>query len=74
MLKKLWDRWKRISHAVGNLQARVLLTVFYVLLVIPTGLVVRLVSDPLGLRRPVASYWVSRPATDETLSGATREF
>jgi len=38
MLKRGWQAWKRIAHKIGNLQARVLLTVFYGVIVLPFGL------------------------------------
>src|SRR5260370_37287069 len=61
MLKQFWQRWKRLARAVGTFQARVLLTVFYVVLVLPFGIVVRLVSDPLRIkRRP--TQWLESPA------------
>ena len=51
MFRKLWNGWKRVSHAIGNFQARVLLTVIYALIVLPFGLVVRLFADPMRIRR-----------------------
>jgi hypothetical protein len=51
MWKRLWEGWKRVAHAIGNFQARVLLTLLYIVLVLPFGLAVRLFSDPLRIRR-----------------------
>lgn len=63
MLKRFWQSWKRIARAVGTFQARVLLTVFYVVLVFPFGICARLFSDPLRIKsRP--GRWVDR--SDET--------
>jgi len=59
MLKRLWEAWKRLAHRIGNFQARVLLTVLYAVLVLPFGLVVRLFSDPLRIRRRPAE-WLDR--------------
>lgn len=65
-LKRVWEGWKRVAHVIGDFQARVILTVFYAVLVLPFGLVVRLFADPLELRhRP--SAWHQRPA--ETVDG-----
>ena len=36
---KISARWKKIGHAIGNFQARVLLTVIYYVLILPFGLV-----------------------------------
>jgi len=59
MLKRLWEAWKRLAHRIGDFQARVILTVLYAVLVLPFGLVVRLFSDPLRIRRRPAE-WLDR--------------
>ena len=64
MLKRLWEAWKRLGQKIGNFQARVLLTVFYGVLILPFGLVARLFSDPLRIKqRP--DKWLEHP--DETI-------
>ena len=67
MLKRLWARWKRVGHAIGNFQARVLLTVIYAVLVLPFGLAVRLLADPLRIRKPPKG-WLDR--TQDTSGGS----
>jgi hypothetical protein len=60
---------------IGTFQARLLMTVFYLLIVVPVGLIMRAWSDPLRLRRTTqASYWNTRTVVDETLASAAREF
>ena len=51
MLKKGWEAWKQLARRIGDFQARVLLTIIYVVIVTPFGLVVRLAMDPLRLKR-----------------------
>jgi len=63
MLKRAWQAWKSIAHKIGNFQARVLLTLFYAVLVFPFGIVVRLLSDPLRIKR-CPTEWLNHP--DET--------
>ena len=50
-LKAIWKAWTRIAHIIGNFQARVLLTILYVVLVLPFGVIVRLFADPLRIKR-----------------------
>ena len=61
-LSDVWSRWKRVAHVIGNFQARVLLTVFYFVIVPPFAVIVRLLKDPLALRRPrtAETFWVER--------------
>lgn len=49
-LDSLRDRWKRIAHAIGVFQTRLVLTIFYYTLLLPFALLVRLFLDPLALR------------------------
>jgi hypothetical protein len=60
MLDRLWQGWKRVGRTIGNFQARVLLTIFYIVLVVPFGIMTRLFSDPLRIKRlPV--QWLDYP-------------
>lgn len=56
--------WMKFGHALGWINARIILSLVFFLLVTPTGFVVRLLGyDPLRLRRRAAgSYWVQRDA------------
>ena len=60
MLKRLWEAWKRLARRIGDFQARVLLTLIYVLVILPFGVGVRLFADPLRLKhRP--QQWLDHP-------------
>lgn len=45
------DRWMALLRAVGNVQAWVVLSLFYVAVIAPIGAIFRLCADPLRLRR-----------------------
>ena len=45
-----------LLRTIGNVQAWIILTLFYVLIPTPFGLIFRLVADPLRLRRR-SSTW-----------------
>ncbi len=70
-----WIRWKRLAHVIGNFQARVLLTVFYFVIVPPFALIVRLLKDPLTLRRPrtAKTFWIERPPEGAPAERARRQ-
>jgi len=72
VLKRAWQAWKRIAHAIGTFQARVLLTTFYGVLVLPFGITTRLFSDPLRIkRRP--TRWLDHPEETCDLPWAKRQ-
>jgi hypothetical protein len=47
----LWNRWKVFASRMGNYQSRVLMALVYFTIVLPFGLGVALVGDPLGVKR-----------------------
>lgn len=74
MLRRLWEIWKRFGLLVGDLVARVMLTVFYVVLFGPVGIGVRLFADPLRIKAEQSSRWSSRPETEHSREQAGRLF
>jgi hypothetical protein len=60
LLKRAWAGWKKIAHKIGNFQARVLLTIFYGVLVLPFGLAARWFSDPLRIKKKPTA-WLDHP-------------
>lgn len=72
-LGQAWAGWQRLARRISEFQSRLLLMVLYGLLVIPVGLVLRLVSDPLRRRRPAASNWTPRAPAPATLDEARRQ-
>ena len=50
-VKKFWEGWKRAAHAFGRFQTRVIITLFYFLILCPISGVMRLFGwDPLQTR------------------------
>ena len=41
LFKSGWQAWKDLAHKIGNFQARVILSIFYAILVAPFGLAAR---------------------------------
>ena len=72
---RLWAGWKRFGRRVGDVQARLLLTGFYFLVVAPFALGVKLSSDPLSLTPKAPKGWRSRTASSgSVLEQARRQF
>lgn len=75
VLRALWARWQVIAHKIGNFQARVLLSVFYFVVLGPFALVARMFSDPLHLKERPETGWLPRALADnEPLVLARRQF
>jgi hypothetical protein len=73
-LKKLWEGWKAFGHFLGNLLARVVLSIFYFTIFVPFGLGVRWLSDPLQIKTKPTSLWRPRSTGDQILTEVGRQF
>lgn len=60
--KSNWERWKDLAARAATFQARVLLAVFYWLVITPFALLAQAFGDPLGLRS--RGRWQRPPETD----------
>ena len=73
MLRRLWRRWSQFGQWLGNLVARLVLTVFYFTLALPFGLLTRAALDPLRGKRPTVG-WVPRTPDDAGLLRARKMY
>ncbi len=75
LLRRVWQRWKRIARRIGDVQARILLIVFYFTVLAPFALVVRWATDPLAIKPGTPQGWRNRRDERGTLrERATRQF
>jgi hypothetical protein len=58
-LARLWRGWKRVAHKIGDFQARLILVLFYFVILAPFSLLVKR-SDPLGIRKKALRGWQQR--------------
>jgi hypothetical protein len=66
-LRAVWRWWTRVAHRIGDFQARVLLTVFYYVILGPFALVLRR-GDPLGIGPGAPRGWRSRESTPRPIA------
>jgi len=75
LFKQLWAKWKVFMTQIGNVWARIVFSVLYFLIVTPFGLGVRLLSDPLQLKRHNGTtFWQLKTLPEPTLEEARRQF
>jgi hypothetical protein len=74
IVKLAWERFKIITLVIGDVQGRLVMTLFYFTVFVPFGLVSRLFSDPLSLKatKPQPA-WVDRAPNSDTLEDARRQ-
>ena len=67
------QRLTRFTERFGHMMSRVILTLLYVVLVGPAGLVLSLFADPLRIKRYGGTAWVPWTRTNDTLDLARRQ-
>jgi hypothetical protein len=45
-----WRRWSILQSIVADIVGRVIATLFYFIIILPFGIIMRLVSDPLHIK------------------------
>jgi hypothetical protein len=74
ILGKIWKTWKRFGQFIGDIVARIVLTIFYFTIFVPFGLGVRLFSDPLMIKEKSGPpFWLPRETGDRSLEEARRQ-
>ena len=64
----------RIALVIGDFNSRVVLTLFYAIVVLPFGLVVRIFGDPLAIRQKRSSSWTDIQHPTRTIEEGRRQF
>ena len=65
MHKRLGRALITLARRIGHVQAWLLLSVCYFLVVGPIALIIKALSDPLRLRQHAGSVWRERPQTPD---------
>ena len=74
-VRQVWQRWKQIARKIGDFQARVLMTIFYYVVLGPISLVLRVSSDPLAIKGTTPRGWKTTEKRDgQPLEHSRRQF
>lgn len=74
ILRLTWERMMIIATIVGDVEGRVIATLFYFTILVPFGLGSRLLSDPLHLRGNLQNVqWVERAPVENELDAARQQ-
>jgi hypothetical protein len=74
LARTAFDRWKRLAHAIGVVQTRLFLILFFFMAAFPLGLMMRASGDRLRLRDPGDSNWVAHDHVAQNLDTARRQY
>lgn len=71
---RVWGQWRRAAHSIGVVQTRFIMLLIYVCVVVPTGLLMRMSSDPLHLQPPEDTNCQPARQEERNLETARRQF
>jgi len=74
LIENFRENWKAFGQFLGNWLARAVLTIFYFTVLVPFGVGVRLLADPLHLALKPSPFWRPRATGDQNLEDVLRQF
>lgn len=75
VLRVVWTYWKAVAQRIGDLQARLLLSLFYFVVFGLPAVGVKALSDPLRLDPAAVENWLPRPRIEgDAMTLARRQF
>ncbi|OGF68122.1 MAG: hypothetical protein A2Y62_01115 [Candidatus Fischerbacteria bacterium RBG_13_37_8] len=57
LLKRIWEGWKTIAFKIGAFNAKILLTLFYFLILTIAAIPFKLTNDTLKMKRKYTTFW-----------------
>lgn len=75
-VKSLWKKWLAVARVIGNFQGQVIMTIFYLVLMLPFGLITRIFVDSLHMKSPQGpkSNFGKWKHPDDDLESAHRQY
>jgi hypothetical protein len=75
MMKHIWQKWQGVARRIGDIQARLILTLLYFVLIGPFALIVRWGADPLSLKTGGLQGWrLKGDVKDPAMKRAMNQF
>lgn len=74
ILQRIWERWKIIAHHIGVFQSRVILTLFYFILLLPIGIIFGFFKDALGIKAKYATTWRNKEKQSVAMEEMKEQF
>ncbi|MEK8024230.1 MAG: SxtJ family membrane protein [Candidatus Hydrogenedentota bacterium] len=68
----LRDNFKRFGHRMGLFNSRVILTLFYIIVITPYAIVMNAFIDPMRMK--TRQTWIPRKTSDVALDDARKQF
>lgn len=57
MLKKLWNFWIKLAQQIGELNSKLILSIFYFLILAPVAIIYKIKCDTLQIKKRKKNLW-----------------
>jgi hypothetical protein len=76
LFKRLWHRWVDLSRRMCSFQSRIMLSLFFFILISPAAMMIKVLKDPLQIKKKkvMGSYWSIRTQKSEEFEHYRRQF
>lgn len=76
IFKRLWRRWTLFSKRMGSFQNRVMLSLFFFIIISPVAMLITVLGDPLKIKKKKRgdTYWSPKTASPARLEDFKRQF
>ena len=74
LAQAIWQRWKKFGRKVGDIQARLLLSLLYFTIFTPFALVVRWFCDPLSIKLHQQGWRAKAETKESAMNRALTQF
>jgi len=75
LFKRLWNKFKDFMNRAGSFQSRIVLSLFFFIVVTPIALAVKASSDPLKIKHEdTDSHWLSKAKIENNLEQFRKQF
>jgi hypothetical protein len=66
LFRRAWEGWKRIAKKIGDFQSRLILILFYFVILAPFELLLKIGSDTLHVKSRSEPLWRARHPDERT--------
>ena len=74
LVKILWGKWLGIARPIGNFQGQLLLSIFYIFIFWPVGILYRILADPFKIRGKNRSTFSNWEYEEKGIEGAKKQY
>jgi len=75
LFKRLWNKFKNFMNKAGSFQSRIVLSLFYFIVVTPIALALKISSDPMKIKsEDNDSHWLSKAKIENNLEQFRKQF